>query len=410
MDQEVKTHLESVQAATLAALEVTKSEWKKHYEELKAQGAPAAEITLKIERALKRLDAVEALVQLPIGTHGAAYSDRSIGETVVEADGLKDFLGRMKASDGSAGFTRGMSYTIPFKSLFTQEEKTTISSSTVGSATPGILVPQRVPGIVKPGIRRVRVRDLIPRFPTTSNAIEFVKENVFTNAASPVAEAISKPESALTFTIDYENVKTVAHWIPATRQVLDDFTGLQAYIDQRLVEGLKDQEDTQLVSGDGVGAHLAGLIMNCGSYDTGRNVSADTYIDKLNHAISQIEDVNLYPSGFILHPRDWRTVQLIKDDAGGANTGRYLLGGPVGDATPTLWGLPVATTTAMSVGKFFVGAFQSHTALWDRMDARIDVSTEHASYFIQNMVAIRSEERLALTVYRDDAVLYGSFA
>lgn len=409
MDQELKTYLESVQAATLAALNETKSEWKKHYEELKAQGAPVADVVLKVERALKRLDAVEAIVSRPVGSDGAAYSEKSIGQTVVESDGIKEFVGRMKAADGNAGYMRGLSYSVPMKSLFVGEEKTTITSATVGSSTPGILVPQRVPGIVKPGIRRVRVRDLIPRFPTTSNAIEFVKENVFTNAASPVAETISKPESALTFTIDYENVRTVAHWIPAAKQVLDDFAGLQAYINQRLIEGLKDEEDNQILTGDGAGAHLAGMILNSGTYDTGRNVAGDTYIDKLNHAISQIEDANLEATGIVLSATDWRKIQLIKEDSAAANTGKYLLGGPVGNATPTLWGLPVATTTAMPTGKFFVGAFERYTALWDRMDARVDVSTEHAEFFIRNMVAIRAEERLALTIYRNDAVLYGSF-
>lgn len=406
--QEIKNHMESVQAATLAALNETKSAWLAKFEEMKAQGAPVAELKTQVDRALKRLDEVEAILMRPIGSDGGAYDLRSIGQTVVESDGLQEFLGRMKAADGKAGFTRGASYSVPIKSLFVGESKTTITSAAVGSSTPGILVPQRVPGIVGPGIRRVRVRDLIPRFPTSSNAIEFVKENVFTNAASPVAEGISKAESALTFTIDYENVKTLAHWIPATRQILDDFAQLRSYIDQRLIDGLKDEEDSQLLTGDGAGAHLSGLILNCGTYDTARNVSGDTYIDKLNHAISQVEDANLAATGIILHPSDWRKVQLIKEDASGANTGLYLLGGPVGNATPMLWGLPVATTTAMPTGKFFVGAFEGNTAVWDRMDARVDVSTEHSDYFVKNMVAIRAEERLALTCYRTDAVLYGS--
>lgn len=401
--------MEGLQASTLAALNEQKAQWKSHYEELKSAGVGTTEALQKFERALKRLDAVEAILQNPVG-HGNAYSDRTLGQTVVESEGLAEFRDRMKATAGKSGYTKGHNYTIPVQSLFAQPEtKTTISSTDIGSATPGILIPQRLAGIIKPGIRRVRVRDLMPRFATTSNAIEFVKENAYTNTASPVAETNLKPESALTFTVDYENIKTVAHWLPATKQILDDFPQLQAYIDQRLLEGLKDQEDLQLLTGDGVGAHVAGLIMNSGTYDTTRNQTGDTSIDKLNHAISQIEDVNLEASGIIMHPRDWRRIQLIKNEAGGANTGWYLLGGPVGDATPMIWGLPVATSTAMVYGKFWVGDFARYTAVWDRMDARVDISTEHSDYFVRNMVAIRAEERLALTVYRNDAILYGSF-
>ena len=137
--------------------------------------------------------------------------------------------------------------------------KISFSSRAVGSSTPGILVPERMPGIVKPGVRRLRVRDLMPRFPTSNNAVEFVKENAFTNAASPTAETISKPESALTFAIDSATVKTIATWIPAAKQVLDDFAALQSYINQRLLEGLMDIEDYELVGGDGTGQHISGL-------------------------------------------------------------------------------------------------------------------------------------------------------
>jgi hypothetical protein len=47
--------------------------------------------------------------------------------------------------------------------------------------------------------------------------------------------------------------------------------------------------------------------------------------------------------------------------------------------------------------------------IWDRNDATIEVSREHASFFIQNMAAILVEERLGLTVFRSEALIYGGF-
>ncbi len=323
---------------------------------------------------------------------GRGVEQKTIADLVVEHD---EFIGFKKRGRGTSVVQVGS---------FFPERKTAITSAAVGSSTPGILTPERLPGIVKPGVRTIRVRDLVPRIQTSNNAVEWVKENGFTNAASPTAETISKPESALTFSIDSVPVRTLAHWIPASRQVLDDFGGLQNFLNQRLIEGLKDIEDFELVAGDGTGQHLKGLSTWATAYDTGRNQAGDTRIDKLNHAVSQIEDSVHEADGIILHPADWRSINLLKN-----SQGDYILGGPQGMATPILWGVPVATSHAVTQGTFYVGSFRRHTLIADRMDAVVDISTEHADYFIRNMVAIRAEERIAFIVTRSDAVIYGAY-
>ena len=136
------------------------------------------------------------------------------------------------------------------------EQKTTITSATVGAQTPGILQFERMPGIYALPPRRLRVRDLIPFRPTNSTGVDFVRRDTFTNAASPVAETVSKAESGLTFVIDSVNCRTIAHWIPAARQVLEDVAGLQAAIDFDLLAGLADVEDYELLRGSGAGQHL----------------------------------------------------------------------------------------------------------------------------------------------------------
>jgi HK97 family phage major capsid protein len=409
--KDITTQIEAVKTATLDSITKAKSELTEKYNAAIAAGAPAAELKVEMEKSLKRLDNIQTRMDAIEAewSRGNSFTDKnpkSVGERFVEDEEIKKWCQKGWHKGGTGMHLKSF---MEFPEFFPASTKTTITSSAVGSSTPGILVPERIPGIVKPGVRRIRVRDLMPRMSTSNNAVEFVKENAFTNTASPTAETISKPESALTFSIDSATVKTVAHWIPIAKQTLDDFQTLQGYVNQRLLEGLKDVEDYELVAGDGTGQHLSGLSTEATAYDTARNVAGDTRIDKLNHAISQVEDVLLYADGIILHPRDWRAIELIKTEEGGANTGTYLMGGPAGNATPTLWGLPVAITTAVTRGTFYVGAFALYTQVWDRMAARIDISTEHADYFIRNMVAVRAEERLAFTVTRADAVIYGSF-
>ena len=56
-------------------------------------------------------------------------------------------------------------------------------------------------------------------------------------------------------------------------------------------------------------------------------------------------------------------------------------------------------------GKFDMGA-----QIFDRMGARVEISTEDASNFRQNLVTILCEERLALAIYRPEAFVKGDFS
>src|SRR5690606_33147382 len=115
-----------------------------------------------------------------------------------------------------------------------------------GSGSAGdLIVPDRLPGIQAPALRRLTIRDLIAWGRTTSNSIEYARELVFTNNADVVSEnpSAGKPESDITFEADSAPVVTIAHWIHASKQVIADVAMLQSYIDGRLRYGLKFKEE-----------------------------------------------------------------------------------------------------------------------------------------------------------------------
>jgi HK97 family phage major capsid protein len=58
--------------------------------------------------------------------------------------------------------------------------------------------------------------DLFASGVTESNAVTYMKETTFTNAAAPVAEAGTKPESTLIFDAVSDPVQKIAHWLPVT--------------------------------------------------------------------------------------------------------------------------------------------------------------------------------------------------
>jgi HK97 family phage major capsid protein len=89
--------------------------------------------------------------------------------------------------------------------------------------------------------------------------------------------------------------------------------------------------------------------------------------------------------------------------------GRYIIGNPQGTTMPTLWGLPVVTTQAITIRKFLTGAFKLGAQVFDRWQARVEIATENEDDFIKNLVTILAEERVALAVYRPEAFIYGDF-
>ncbi|WP_159282899.1 phage major capsid protein [Rahnella variigena] len=275
--------------------------------------------------------------------------------------------------------------------------------SDAGSAG-NLIQPMQVPGIIMPGLRRLTIRDLLAQGRISSNALEYVREELFTNNAATVAEKALKPESDITFSKQTANVKTVAHWIQASRQVMDDAPMLQSYVNNRLMYGLALKEEDMLLNGDGTGDDLEGINLVATDYDTSLNASGDTRADLIAHAIFQVTESEFSASGIILNPRDWHGIALLKD-----NEGRYIFGGPQAFTSNVMWGLPVIPTRAQDQGTFTVGGFDMASQVWDRMDASIEVSREDRDNFVKNMLTILCEERLALAHYRPKALIKGTF-
>jgi HK97 family phage major capsid protein len=331
---------------------------------------------------------------------GGGFYDQldTIGSLVTKSDGFQMMLAKGARSTGQ----------IPVGNI--HQKATTLTNATLNTAQP-LVGPYRVPGIVMPGQQRLTIRDLLTAYPAPSNLVAFAKETGSTNAAAPQAsEGAVKPQSDLTFTLASAPVSTLAHWLAASKQILEDSTALQTYINTRLLYFLKLLEENQLLNGDGTGTNLSGLILNATTYDLSfSNVSSDTFIDTLSHAITQVENnSNLPADGVVVNNLDWETIKLTKT-SGTALNGQYIYSDPHAATAPTIWGLPVIPTKSMARGQFLVGNFAMGAAIWDRNDATVEISREHADFWVRNLVAILCEERLALTVFRGDAFVTGGF-
>jgi HK97 family phage major capsid protein len=351
----------------------------------------ADEAITAVNEAKARLDEME---QKMAGFRGDNDGDRyqSPGVQFSEDEGVKSFM---------ANPTSGKRIGVEVKAIISS--LTTVANGSAGD----LIVPDRG-ALVDPVTRRMTVRDLLTPGRTGSNAIQYPVETGFTNSAATVSETTgpTKPQSEIQFDIRTTSVTTIAHWLLATRQILDDVPMLQSYIDGRLRYGLAYVEENQLLNGAGTGTDLNGIYTQATAFAAGASILVGaTNIDVLRYAMLQGALAELPATGHVLNPIDWATIELTKD-----TSGQYIIGNPQGTLQPTLWGLPVVSTQAMTAGAFLTGAFRLGAQIFDRMDARVEVSTEDSDNFRKNLVTILAEERLALAVYRPEAFIKGTYA
>ncbi|MFT4129957.1 phage major capsid protein [Labrys sp. (in: a-proteobacteria)] len=355
----------------------------------------ATSLKEKADEALTKMNGLTEQVaeieqKLARSAAGGQEEAKSFGQKFVETAELKA-LADAPRSGGAA-------------SMSVKADITTATTDAAGSAGAGI-VPNRRPGVLQLPQRRLTIRSLLTPGNTDSPLIQYVQETGFNNNAAPVAEGAAKPQSDIKLTDKEVSTKVIAHWFRASRQILSDFPQIRSMIDGRLLYGLALKEEGQLLNGDGTGENLLGLIPQATPFAVPAGYTAPapvTGIDTLR--IAQLQAVLAeYPAtAHVLNPIDWASIETLKD-----SEGRYIIGNPQGTLAPTLWGLPVVDTPAMTVGKFLTGAFQLGAQVFDQWTSRIEVGFQNDD-FTRNKVTILAEERLALAVYRPEAFIYGN--
>lgn len=376
-------------------------ELKTYFEKAKAEadsrGTMLEETRNKIAELQKQLDAIDAkMVERTVSAPQTKSFEDELKENDTVARLMRDRKGHAVISMKGAEVARLL------------EQKTTIDSAAIGAATTGILQIDRTSGITMEARQQLTVRNLLSARPTSMQLIDFVKVNAPLGKASPQTEASAKAENAVTFTSASETVRTIATWIPASRQIMDDWGELSSFLMSSLPFYVNKEEELQLLAGAGTGVDLNGLITQATAFNTGLLSAPAGWnkIDIVGRAIQQVSAANeIQPTFIVCHPNDWWGMRLTKD-----SYGRYILGDPQQMVRPTLFGLDVVPTTNITNGTFLMGNGNSESSeIRDRQEMQVEISTEHSDYFVKNLIAIRAEKRLALVVKRPAAYIKGTF-
>jgi HK97 family phage major capsid protein len=309
-----------------------------------------------------------------------------------ESGGLKKVREQLDAKDGFKGeellFSIG---DVEEADALIEGVKATITLSDI---TP---VATRAPAIVPSAQSRITVSDLMGSGTTDGNTLTYYEETTFTNAAVEVSENVAKPESTLDFTERTDNVRKIATWIPITDEALADNRQLRSYVEGRLLFMVRQREESQLISGDGTAPNISGILDRSGIQTQAKG--SDPVPDAFFRAFTKVQVTgDADPDGFVIHPNDWADVRLLR-----TIDGIYIFGSPNEEVSVRMWGYPGRVTTGIAENTGLVGAFRTYAQVFRREGLRVIASTEHASYFIENKVALLAETRLALAVYRPAA-------
>lgn len=329
---------------------------------------------------------------------------KSLGERFTDDERIATWL--MSASNlQSANARVGQSPTLDFKGF-----KDILAGSDT-DAGPGTLVSPDNRGVLDAGVwrRPLTIRDLVTNGQTGSDSVEFVREVSVGNNAAPVPEATgssagdestldvpgTKPESSLVLEKVTAPVRTIAHWVPATKRALSDAAQIRTLIDNFLRYGLEEELEDQIVNGDGTGEDFDGILNVDGTQ--AQEWSTDLLVTTRKAKTKAKTIGRVTPTAYVFNPADNERIDLLKDDNGG-----YYFGGPASAGIQTLWGLPRIESEAVPAGQGILADWR-RAVLWDRESAAIQVSDSHADFFVRNLVAILAEMRAAFGVIRPSA-------
>lgn len=315
------------------------------------------------------------------------------------------------------------------------------------------LIPTFLPGIVEKLFYELTLSDLISEFPVTTPNISYLTEAVANFQANATAESGTYPFSSEEVARAYAQVGKVANAMTISDEAVQDAPTLWNFVQGRLLQGVQRREEVEILAGAGLPG-VGGLLSTfngqftassanslfgattatnsvtfppagtngsgvqpatIGSLKYGRVITGGTGVFPTAVSIAEnladaFVDIQLQvfqtPNAIVMHPRDWLTLRIAKD-----NQGQYFnssfFGQEYGNAhgvVKSLWGVPVVTTPLMPQHTFLTGWFDSSTVqVARRKGVTMQMTNTNGTDFVQGNITARAESRLGLLCYRPSA-------
>ena len=258
-----------------------------------------------------------------------------------------------------------------------------------------------VPGITGLSHEPTRILDLLPSTSMGTPAVDYLRHTSTTGTAGMVAPGGVKPLVTLVTDKLEARAKKIAVRTTINDEDLADFSAFFSYVNNELGQLVIDQENIQLLAGDGTGENLLGIFSTTGILTRVKAVAPETGIDTLALAANDLRIglAKVAATVYAMHPTTWTGLRMLKD-----STGRYVLGNPAEQDASRLWGVPVVQTTGIAVGT--VLASDPGTAARAHIRQGLVIQSDFGTDgFETNRTSLRAEERIALAVSKPSAAI-----
>lgn len=291
---------------------------------------------------------------------------------------------------------------------------TTANVTAVGTNGLSMLLNQLEQGITPIPRSLPFFMELLTAVPTTGNTVSYAEMKNPDGGAGMTGEGSAKTEADFDIVEAKSNVRKITSYIKTSKEALDDIPALAGEINGELTTLIKLKADSQLLTGDGTGNNLNGVITQAPAF-TGGDLAATIFMpnnfDVLAAAIAEImtaEVISGQPAGFmpsviILNPIDFVQMKLTK-----STTGEYVFPFQM-PGTSDVIDVPIVKNPRMTQGDFLV-ADLTRANLRIRENIMFDIGYENDD-FTKNLVTILAEMRLAFYIKSNHlkAFLTGDF-
>lgn len=245
------------------------------------------------------------------------------------------------------------------------------------------------------------LRNVLPNGSTNSAAIQYLRANGGEGAATVWVDATT-PTDKPQIDFDWELVTDTVDWIAGIARVhrgmLDDVAWLRSYLSQQMIfgpQGLFVAENGLITSA---------FDANSVAYDGSNTIIIEAIYDA---AFGQLRDFYFSPSHILMNHRDVVNELMLNKASG---SGEYDL--PVGtvlivDGQLTVGGVPVIGVPNIPQGSFYV-IDNRQTQFVSRMSPEVRFFEEDRDNVIKNLVTVRAEERAAVLIFNENAIVKGT--